>query len=75
MPAVQKHGSPELRRKVAHEVLSGQKRLCLAISEPDAGSDVQGLTTTAVLTDDGKYYKINGQKKVSKAARKKSAES
>jgi alkylation response protein AidB-like acyl-CoA dehydrogenase len=51
--------------RIAQEVFSGNKRLCLAITEPDAGSDVQGITTEAELTTDGKHYKLNGQKKVS----------
>lgn len=50
--------------RVAQEVLSGEKRICLAITEPDAGSDVAALSTEAVLTPDGKYYKVSGQKKV-----------
>ncbi|SCO52119.1 probable acyl-CoA dehydrogenase [Fusarium fujikuroi] len=36
---------------------------CLMVTEPDAGSDVAGLTTEAVKTEDGKHYVINGQKK------------
>lgn len=49
---------------VAQEILSGDKRICLAITEPDAGSDVAALATVAVLTPDGRHYKVSGQKKV-----------
>lgn len=49
---------------VVDDVLSGKFRIALAITEPDAGSDVRGLKTEAVLTDDGKRLIINGQKKV-----------
>ncbi|OBT75477.1 hypothetical protein VF21_04907 [Pseudogymnoascus sp. 05NY08] len=63
MPAILKFGSSNLKKRVAKEVFSGQKRLALAITEPDAGSDVQSLATRAVLTPDGKHYKVNGQKK------------
>ena len=52
--------------RVAKEVLSGEKRICLAITEPDAGSDVAALATEAVLTPDKKHYKVSGQKKVCK---------
>ena len=45
------------------EVLSGEKRICLAISEPVAGSDVAAIETTAVKTPDGKHYIVNGCKK------------
>lgn len=37
--------------------------LSLAISEAFAGSDVMGMKTTATLTEDGKYYIVNGTKK------------
>lgn len=49
--------------RIAKEVLSNGKRLCLAVTEPDAGSDVRHITTEAILSPDGKYYTINGQKK------------
>lgn len=50
--------------RVSKEVFSGEKILCLAITEPDAGSDVASLATEAVLSPDGKHYVVNGQKKV-----------
>lgn len=49
---------------VVDDVLSGKSRIALAITEPDAGSDVRGLKTEAVLSDDGARLIINGQKKV-----------
>lgn len=49
---------------VVPEILSGRSRIALAITEPDAGSDVQGLQTEAKLSDDGTHFIINGQKKV-----------
>lgn len=49
---------------VVHDVLSGKSRMALAITEPDAGSDVRGLQTEATLSDDGKALIVNGQKKV-----------
>jgi len=44
-------------------ILSGDKRICLAITEPDAGSDVANLTCEAKLSEDGKHYIVNGEKK------------
>ena len=44
-------------------MLSGKKFICLAISEAHAGSDVMGLKTTAVKSDDGKEWIVNGEKK------------
>jgi len=53
----------ELREKVTQECLSGEKKICLAITEAFAGSDVSGIRTTAEKTPDGKHYIINGTKK------------
>lgn len=45
------------------KVLAGDKFIALAISEAFAGSDVQGLQTTARKTPDGKHFIVNGTKK------------
>ena len=54
--------NPALKERVTEEVLSGQKKMCLAITEAFAGSDVAGLKTTATKTPDGKFYIVNGTK-------------
>lgn len=54
----------ELRERVSQEVLSGKKKICLAVTEAFAGSDVAGLRTTATLSEDGEFYVVNGTKKV-----------
>jgi len=61
LPPVLNFGSDELKARVIPEVLSGKKFICLAISEAHAGSDVMGLQTTAVKSEDGKEWIINGQ--------------
>jgi alkylation response protein AidB-like acyl-CoA dehydrogenase len=43
--------------------LNGDKSICLAITEPWAGSDVANIQTSAKLTPDGKHYLVNGLKK------------
>lgn len=53
---------PALKERVTEEVLSGQKKMCLAITEAFAGSDVAGLKTSAEKTADGKHYIVNGTK-------------
>ena len=63
LPPVMRFGSQAVRDRVVPEVLSGKKFICLAISEAFAGSDVQGLKTTATKTEDGKFWIINGTKK------------
>jgi alkylation response protein AidB-like acyl-CoA dehydrogenase len=56
-------GNEDLKQKIAKEILSGQKKICLAITEAFAGSDVAGLRTTATKTSDGKHYIVRGTKK------------
>ncbi|KAK4626784.1 Acyl-CoA dehydrogenase apdG [Fulvia fulva] len=51
----------ELRERISQEVLSGKKKICLAVTEAFAGSDVAGLRTTA--EDKGDHYLVNGTKK------------
>lgn len=51
------------KKKISQEVLSGKKKICLAITEAFAGSDVAGIRTTAEKTKDGKHYIVNGTKK------------
>ncbi|KAK8186628.1 acyl-CoA dehydrogenase/oxidase [Phyllosticta citribraziliensis] len=53
----------ELRDRVTEECLTGKKKICLAITEAFAGSDVSGIRTTAKKTADGKHYIISGTKK------------
>jgi hypothetical protein len=53
----------ELRERVTRQCMSGEKKICLAISEAFAGSDVAGMRTTSEKTPDGKHYIINGTKK------------
>ncbi|KAF2802368.1 acyl-CoA dehydrogenase NM domain-like protein [Mytilinidion resinicola] len=57
------YASPEQKEKYLAPLLRGNQRHCLMITEPDAGSDVAGLTTTATKSADGTHYLISGQKK------------
>nr|AAK63186.1 probable acyl-CoA dehydrogenase [Rhizophagus intraradices] len=63
LPPILKFGSEELQRRIAPGCLNGTKNICLAITEPYAGSDVANLKTEAKLSDDGQYYIVNGEKK------------
>ena len=51
----------EMRERYLLPVLSGEKRVCFAQTEPDAGSDPGSMRTTAVR--DGDHYVINGTKR------------
>ena len=63
LPPVLRFGSKYLQDKVGKACLTGEKVICLAITEPYAGSDVANLTTEAVKTPDGKHFIVNGEKK------------
>jgi len=63
LPPVLNFGSEDLKARVGLPCLKGEKRICLAITEPYAGSDVSSIRTTAVLSQDGSHYIVNGVKK------------
>jgi acyl-CoA dehydrogenase len=58
LPPVISVGSQALKDKVVRPVITGEKIMALAVSEPYAGSDVAGLRTTA--RREGDFYIING---------------
>jgi len=60
IPPILSHGSSEQKERFARPVITGDKIAALAISEPGGGSDVAGLQTTAVRTND--HYVVNGSK-------------
>ena len=62
-PLINGFARPEVVDEVLPDILRGKKFISLAISEAFAGSDVQGMVTTATLTDDGEHFIINGSKK------------
>ena len=61
LPPILAVGSDYLKQKVARACITGEKVICLAVTEPYAGSDVAGIRTTAVR--DGDHYVVNGIKK------------
>ncbi|KAK0356187.1 hypothetical protein LTR87_005903 [Friedmanniomyces endolithicus] len=61
VPCVIKYGSPELRQRFLPDAFHGRTRFCIAITEPDAGSDVANIQTTAVRSQDGGSYVVNGR--------------
>jgi acyl-CoA dehydrogenase len=62
-PPLLKFASRELQERIVPDILLGKKRICIAISEPEAGSDVANVHTTAKKSACGKYYIVNGTKK------------
>lgn len=53
-------GSEEQKRRWLPQVAQGEKLFVFALTEPNAGSDVSGMETKAVL--EGDYYVLNGTK-------------
>ena len=55
-----KHGSEEQRRRWLPDLATGKRRSGIALTEPGAGSDLQGISTVA--RRDGDHYVVNGAK-------------
>src|SRR3979490_3345560 len=53
-------GSPAQKERWMPEIIAGRAITAVAVTEPDAGSDVKGIRTTA--RRDGDSYVINGAK-------------
>lgn len=59
-PAIMRHGTPEQQRAHLPPITRGEVIWCQGFSEPDAGSDLASLRTSAVDHDGG--WVLNGQK-------------
>ena len=57
---VARHGTESQRRRHLPDLASGRRRTGIALTEPDAGTDLQGIRTRAVR--DGDHYVIRGSK-------------
>ncbi|MBW7871229.1 MAG: acyl-CoA dehydrogenase family protein [Flavobacteriia bacterium] len=56
------YGTEEQKKKYLPKLASGEWLASYALTEPEAGSDANSGKTKAVLSEDGKYYKITGAK-------------
>lgn len=56
------YGTPDQKERYLEKLSSGEWIGAYALTEPECGSDPLSSRCTAVLTDDGKYYILNGTK-------------
>ena len=56
------YGTEEQKQKYIPKLATGEWFGAYCLTEPGAGSDANSGKTTAELTEDGKHYRINGQK-------------
>ncbi len=59
-PPIVAGGRPDVQARVLPQIIAGEKISALAITEPNGGSDVANLRTTA--RRDGDHYIVNGEK-------------
>ena len=59
-PYINNFGTDEQKQRFLPGCVSGEKILAIAMTEPDAGSDLAGMRTT--LTEQGDHFILNGSK-------------
>lgn len=56
------YGTDEQKEKYSAKLATGEWKAAYCLTEPGSGSDANSGKTKAVLSEDGKYYTLNGQK-------------
>ena len=59
-PYIEHYGSEAIKQKWLPKMVTGEAIAAIAMTEPGAGSDLQGMRTTAI--NKGDYYLLNGSK-------------
>ncbi|MBL4797430.1 MAG: acyl-CoA dehydrogenase family protein [Oleispira sp.] len=62
VPYIMAYGTEEQKQKYLPGCVNGDIITAIAMTEPGTGSDLQGVKTSAVLSDDGEHYILNGSK-------------
>ena len=57
---LEKFGTPEQKQENLPKIISGEEKMCFAVTEPNSGLDTSSLQTRAERTNSG--YVINGRK-------------
>jgi alkylation response protein AidB-like acyl-CoA dehydrogenase len=58
-----RQGSPELRQRYLRPLVEGTKVACMAITEPEAGSDLRVETVTTRGESHGDFFVLSGRKR------------
>ena len=58
--AISRYGSDDMRRELLPGLISGEKQFCMALTEPNSGSNT--LEMRAYAAPDGDGFRLNGQK-------------
>ena len=61
-PYILRYGTEAQKRKYLPQMASGAMVGAIAMSEPAAGSDLQGIQASAIKSADGSHYALNGSK-------------
>jgi len=56
------YGDEAQKAKYLPKLATGEWKAAYCLTEPDSGSDANSGKSKAILTEDGKYYVLNGQK-------------
>jgi acyl-CoA dehydrogenase len=57
---IEKYGTEQQKQDFLPKIISGEHKMCFAVTEPDAGLETSAITTRATRTNEG--YSITGRK-------------
>jgi acyl-CoA dehydrogenase len=58
---IQRHGNEEQKQEYLPKIADGEMKFCMALTEPEAGTNTLNISTDAEKTDDGEFS-VDGQK-------------